>query len=433
VSFILRGYLIHRWKPFRVASQLDGEYAFVANNLLCSARSLDQLQGESRAHVNRRAEVYWQGHQTSPMMGRHLLVDSFCPQVHGLCTVKLAVLLTVIGGGGGGGGADASAETMAGTEQRREGHLLMVGDPGTAKSQLLLGASRIARRAVVTTGAGTTNAGLTAAAVRDGAGKGGGTGEWTLEAGAMVLADGGLCCIDEFNALSERDRTALHEAMEQQTLSVAKAGLVCRLSTKCSVVAACNSRGKWEAGTSITANIALASPLLSRFDLILLLLDQTDEQWDQALSAAVLKKACQRTRKKQDAALFDEEALKTYVAYVQTRPLSGLSPEARLVLGRYYQSQRDSKDRDVARTTVRLLESLTRLAQAHARLMCHRRVELADAVSAIMLMESSLLRSPDGTSMRGTPDCHRAQEAYEAYEAALLQRLTINKSIVLNL
>ncbi len=151
-----------------------------------------------------------------------------------------------------------------------------MGEPSTAKSALLRASCRLAGRAILTAATGTTAAGLTAAAVRDASG-------WALEAGALVLADGGVCAIDEFASLRGADRAAVHEAMEQQTISLAKAGLVARLNCRCAVIAASSLPGGGESGD------LLPTPLLSRFDLVWRLYDPVEcEGWDSAVAGFVL-------------------------------------------------------------------------------------------------------------------------------------------------
>ena len=314
-----------------------------------------------------------------PSLLRTLLLLSVCPHLSGLAGPRLGVLLSAVGG------AEVKDE-RTGHRVRGSVHCLLVGDPSTGKSQLLRFAAQLAPRSVVTTGFTSSTAGLTAAATKE-------FGEWALEPGALVLSDGGTCVIDELRTVSSSDRTALHEAMEQQTISVAKAGLVTRLRTECTVVAACNppmKRGSL-ASKGLSAELGIGGPLLSRFDFIFLLWDACSDRTDEAVASHIVQ-----VTSADFAPPLAVDQLCRYLAAVKGRYVAAgggplLSRAAADLISRYYHHKRTrcpslSACDDVP-ITIRFLEALVRVAQSHAKLLLKAHADLTDAAMAIFVME----------------------------------------------
>ncbi|KAJ2854583.1 DNA helicase mcm9 [Coemansia erecta] len=405
------GVVIYRWRAPVIGERPDISIVLRASSITVHAGDTVADAGASRDEMFEAFGRFWLQNAARPMAARDEIVASVCPRVYGLHSVKLAVLLVLLGG--------VARADNRGMRVRGEAHMLLVGDPGTAKSQFLKFAARLIPRAVLTTGVGSTSAGLTVTAVRDGA-------EWQLEAGALVLADRGICCIDEFGSIREADKATVLEAMEQQSISVAKAGIVCKLNARCSVLAAMNPKGHYDKTAPLTVNTALSSPLLSRFDLIMVLLDSRNDAWDERVADFLLL-GTELAAEAQDC-FWTFDRLRAYVACVKNRLEPRASAAAERVLTRYYQLQRQRDPAASARTTIRLLESLIRLAQAHARLMFRDSALLCDAVMAVVLMESTMLTA----SLLGSADAlhtsfpEDADAVYAETEALVLSRLGLD-------
>ncbi|XP_038972914.1 probable DNA helicase MCM9 isoform X2 [Phoenix dactylifera] len=411
---IVTGVLSAKWSSDLKDVRCDLDPILIANYV----RRTNELKSEIDIpdDVIKKFEQFWSDYRDTPLKGRNAILQGICPQIFGLFTVKLAVALTLIGG--------VQHVDASGTKIRGESHLLLVGDPGTGKSQFLKFAAKLSNRSVITTGLGSTSAGLTVTAVKDG-------GEWMLEAGALVLADGGLCCIDEFDSMRQHDRATIHEAMEQQTISVAKAGLVTTLSTRTIVFGATNPKGQYDPTQSLSVNTTLSGPLLSRFDIVLVLLDTKNPEWDAIVSSHILAEKGESGKKKRGEDfdnVWSVPMLRRYIHYVKQCFTPVLTKESESVISSYYQLQRRSATHNAARTTVRMLESLIRLAQAHARLMFRNVVTRLDAIAAILCIESSMTTSAIVDSVGNALHSNFADnpdQEYAKQEKTILEKLQV--------
>ena len=303
------------------------------------------------------------------------IINSTAPSIKGHRDVKEAIALQLFGG--------TVQQLEDGTRLRGDLHILIVGDPGIGKSQILKYVSKLAPRSVYTSGKGTSGAGLTAAAVRDE------LGGWSLEAGALVLGDQGNVCVDELDKMRSEDRSALHEALEQQTVSIAKAGIMATLNTRCSVLAAANPKfGTFDQYKTLANQIDLPSPILSRFDLIFVIEDKPDVEKDRELAQHILK-----THQYSNIAYdIEPELLRKYIAYARKNIHPVLTDEANKVLEEFYVSVRTGgmEEGTPVPITPRQLEATIRLAEASAKLQLKNEVEASDAHRAINLQRRCL-------------------------------------------
>jgi len=301
------------------------------------------------------------------------LVRSFATSISGHEEVKEAILLMLAG---------APQITLPdGATIRGNINILLVGDPGTAKSELLKYAARAAPRGLYTTGRGSTAAGLTAAIVREK------NGLMVLEAGAVVLADKGLAAIDEFDKMRPEDRAVLHEVMEQQTVSIAKGGIVATLNARTSILAAANPNlGRYDEEKYLYDNVNLPIPLLTRFDLIFVIRDVPQRERDVELARHMLRA---RSEGQREAPPVGFDMLRKYLAYSR-RLEPKLTDEAMEVLVEFYADLRSRAPPEAIAITPRQLESLARLTVARARLLLRDRATREDAEAAVRLMKISL-------------------------------------------
>lgn len=365
-----------------------------------------------------------------------LLAQSLAPSIFGHDHIKQAILLMLLGG--------MEKNLPNGTHLRGDINVLMVGDPSTAKSQLLRFVLNTAPLAIATTGRGSSGVGLTAAVTSDKE-----TGERRLEAGAMVLGDRGVVCIDEFDKMSDIDRVAIHEVMEQQTVTIAKAGIHTTLNARCSVIAAANPIfGQYDSNKDPHKNIALPDSLLSRFDLLFVVTDDINDERDREISEHVLRMHQYRQPGTEEGAPLREQSnqmlgigvqedqnatqtttdvferfsvvlhsgmtitsgrgrnkqitpvsmpfIKKYIQYAKSRCKPVLTKKASdYVVAAYSNLRNDEIEGNQRRTspmTARTLETLIRLSTAHAKARLSSRVEESDAIAAERILKFALFR-----------------------------------------
>ncbi|KAF7684021.1 DNA replication licensing factor mcm3 [Astathelohania contejeani] len=323
-----------------------------------------------------------------------IIKNSIAPSIYGSDDIKLALALMLVGGN------EVIMEN--GSRIRGDINVLLIGDPSTAKSQLLRYVMGVSPLAVATTGRGSSGVGLTAAVVSDTE-----TGDRRLEAGAMVLADRGIVCIDEFDKMSDGDRVAIHEVMEQQTVTIAKAGIHTTLNARCTVLAAANPiLGQYKESLSPHDNVKLPESLLTRFDLIFITLDESSIELDRKISEHVLRNHTHQHESEEgddtverENSIFDEDGktinqvlFRRFVAHCKIlRPIL-TSEAANLITQAYVGLRQEKKKNQVVSVTPRMLETMIRLATAHAKLRMSERVEEEDAKAIIEILKKSLFK-----------------------------------------
>jgi len=342
-----------------------------ANNVDVSGREMEMLEitPEDEARIKELA--------SDPWIHRKVL-QSIAPSIYGYEAIKEAIMYLLFGG---------VSKELPDVRIRGDINVLLVGDPGTGKSQMLQYAARAAPRGLYTTGRGSTAAGLTAAVVKEG-----GTGNFILEAGALVLGDKGVCCIDEMDKMREEDRSAIHPAMEQQVVSIAKGGIVATLNARTSILAAANpTLGRYNPYQTIAQNINLPVTILSRFDLIFVLRDQPEAERDARLAEHIL--GLHRAAGTPLTPPIDPTLLRKYIGYSRRiKPV--MTPEVIERFRDFYLKMRTASaeggEASAISITPRQLESLVRLAEARARVHLREEVTVEDAEAVIALMQRSL-------------------------------------------
>ena len=319
---------------------------------------------------------------------KQMVINSIAPSIHGHPHVKKAIALALFGG---------EAKDVQGKHKiRGDINVMILGDPGVAKSQFLKYIQKTAHRCVYTTGKGASAVGLTAGVHKDPL-----TKEWALEGGALVLADRGVCLIDEFDKMQDQDRTSIHEAMEQQSISISKAGIVASLQARCSVIAAANPiQGKYDSSRTFNENVNLSDPILSRFDVMCVVKDEVDMEADHYLATFILN-SHMRSHPEPDTSMFlqddaeqpeviPQDLLKKYLLYAKQYVHPQLSDVDRDKIAKFYADLRKEKDKlGGVPIVVRHIESLLRMSESFAKMHLREHVLPDDVDSAIEVLVES--------------------------------------------
>eukprot|EP00127_Corallochytrium_limacisporum_P005690 Clim_evm69s210 gene=Clim_evmTU69s210 len=352
---------------------------------------------------------------------------SIAPAIYGQDDIKKAVACLLFAG--------TRKQLKDGMRLRGDVNVLLLGDPGTAKSQVLKFVHQIAPTGVYTSGKGSSAAGLTASVIRDSS-----TREFRLEAGAMVLADGGVVCIDEFDKMREDDRVVIHEAMEQQTISIAKAGITTVLNSRTAVMAAANGvYGRWDDTKDASDNINFQTTILSRFDLIFIVRDTHETRRDVDIARHVLRVHSGTARHEETTGPIEFDLLKRYIAYCRSRAAPRLSESAAELLKdqfvSYRQKAREAElrgERSAAiPLTIRQLEALIRISEAIAKTRLSDTASEEDVEEALRLFKVSTLTAAMQGHLNGAEGLTSRVDAnrFPEIENFILQRLNIGQSV----